>query len=126
VERVKLLADKFEDRIGKRNLSAASKLLWLSKRSGFVVYDTRTVDALALKFRKDFNRRDYESYCGAWREEYANHEEAIAEAVAGSLETLPGPRHWGVATKRLVEWSRAEWFRERVFDKYLWLIGGQL
>ena len=52
-EKVKKLTDELQAKCGSANVSAASKLLWLSFRDPFIIYDSRADDAL----RRHFNAR---------------------------------------------------------------------
>lgn len=122
-QRVVFLAEQFQGRFGRFNLSAASKLLWLRKRRPYVLLDARAKDAL-VSLGKRFDPRNYAQYVDAWREAYAEVSPTIAQASA-SLVALPDVASSvaisGPALGRLVS---QPWFHERVFDTYLWERGG--
>jgi hypothetical protein len=112
-EKVDALADRFRQEFNQRNLSAASKLLWLSKRDPFVIYDSRAVDALGEGYG------NYSAFSRAWRTQYKLHKSSIEEAVmklpeaSVFLRTRP-------SQSKLLQIIGETWFRERVFDIYLW------
>ncbi len=80
--KVMKLSERFEQDFGQFNLSAATKLLWLSYRSPYVVHDKRAVTALKRQFQHKFDSRSYAEYASAWRTEYAMAEAGIAKAIA--------------------------------------------
>lgn len=87
----------------KRNISAASKLLWLKFRHPFIIYDEMARAALGAKYH------DLCDYYGKWLEQYEQHRGEI-ESVCASL-----------ASK--AEVARERWFHERVFDNWIWTKG---
>jgi hypothetical protein len=118
--KVDKLAEKFQETFGKLNLSAASKLLWLSQREPFIIYDTRAVKALTCHFRHRLI--NYSEYSSAWREEYRKHDALIQSAV----EELPKARLFmrlPPSDYELWQMPKETWFMERVFDTFLWMIG---
>ena len=118
------LAEIFEKRFNQYNLSAASKLLWLSYSEPYVVYDNRAVTALRDEFGHRFEERDYSAYSKVWREEYVIFEGSIQSAV----EQLPTGgmfmRACPFSDQELIRGAKETWFLERVFDIFLWEIGG--
>lgn len=123
VRKVESLADKFKSAFGKRNVSAASKLLWLAGRADFVIYDQRALDALKAYFGAKIPTRNYEKYEQAWRSEFDEHDDLIRRAA----KKLPKARAFvaqnSLSNTQLQWFSTQRWFRERVFDIYLWEIG---
>ncbi len=123
-EKVDKLAKILETRFHQYNLSAASKLLWLSYREPYIVYDNRAVTALQDDFGHRFDVRDYSAYSKVWREEYISFEASIQSAV----EQLPKGRMFMRACpfsdQELVRRAKETWFLERVFDAFLWEVGG--
>ena len=119
-EKVKYLTSIFSQKFGKKNISAASKLLWLSYRSPFIVYDGRAIKALN-RFGHKFV--SYAQYSIAWRQEYAEAEDSIWSAV-GQLPSVKKFARYPISDAELVELANAQWFRERVFDMFLWETGG--
>lgn len=123
-QKVATLAQLFKEADFQHNISAASKLLWLSSRSPFVIYDSRAHDALENEFGYKTEKKDYEAYCLSWRKAYKVHKLAILDAVnrLPSVRTfLPGSTP---ADAQLLTLVNKTWFRERVFDIYLWELGG--
>jgi hypothetical protein len=122
-ERVHGLAKILERRFKRFNLSAASKLLWLSYREPYVILDSRAVNALAT-MSDGFTDRDYGAYAKVWREQYRKREALIRAAVA----TLPNARMFIRAELPpddvLLKMVSERWFLERVFDIYLWVHNG--
>ena len=120
-EKVEKLTDQLQKKFGRANVSAASKLLWLSSRDPFIIYDSRADYALRQQFKARFG--GYREYASVWRNAYVNHEAAIAKAV----EELPKARVFMRTAPPLdheiLSIARKTWFKERVFDKFLWEIG---
>lgn len=103
-------------------LSAASKLLWLRSRSPFIIFDNRAADALELE-GNEFKRRDYASYCQAWKTAYSENQNAISEALKKLPRFIEFTAAAHLGSPSLVELVSQDWFAERTFDQYLWLIG---
>jgi hypothetical protein len=122
-EKVELLASDFKTKFGKQNTSAASKLLWLSHRTPFIIYDGRAVKALR-HFGHKFD--SYTQYSNVWRNEYARFEGLIRNAV----EQLPSGRMFmrscPFSDDELLQMAKEAWFMERVFDTFLWENGGTI
>lgn len=122
-QQVSLLASAFRDADFQHNLSAASKLLWLSSRKP-IIYDSRAFTALEEEYGHKGDKKDYEAYCASWKRAYKQNKQAVLRAV----NELPKVRAFlPVATsvdKRLLALVHKQWFRERVFDVYLWELGG--
>jgi hypothetical protein len=99
-----------EDYGGGDRLSAATKLLWLLQRDPAIIYDSQARFALGAP------AGDYETYVELWRRGYRNAGPAIREACTA----LPGR-----ATKSVpfLAGVAPEWFRQRVYDIYLWSAG---
>jgi hypothetical protein len=122
-EKVDRLASELRITFGQMNVSAASKLLWLTFRDPFIIYDTRAADALSRHFRHSFS--SYEQYLQAWREEYLKIEATIRAVVtelpkARLFMRLPPP-----PDPELLRMAHETWFMERVFDIYLWEVGAR-
>jgi hypothetical protein len=116
--------EKLADELSKKfsvNTSAASKLLWLSFRDPYLIYDTRAVNGLRRHFREKFD--GYLQYSDAWRKAYKLHEAEIAK----SIEKLPKARIFMRTApppdQEIFHTARETWFKERVFDTFLWEIG---
>ncbi len=122
--KVEHLARAFKEAGFQHNLSAASKLLWFSSRKPFVIFDSRALVALETEFDHSADPRDYVAYCTSWKRAYRHHKKAIVQAVNRLPEVrafLPGDTP---ADAKLLELVNKQWFLERVFDLYLWELGG--
>jgi hypothetical protein len=121
-DNVMALATEFQNLFGKFNVSAASKLLWLTFRSPYIIYDARAVAALRSLGCK-FENKDYPKYYAAWHSRYDQHKVEI-ERAAERLTTLqPFFTTWHDSEESLRAVTRQLWFHERVFDNYLWEMG---
>jgi hypothetical protein len=103
-------------------ISAASKFLWLRRRSPVVIYDGRAVATLtALQANTG---ETYSSYRSAWRAEFPKYEVRIRSACSNlSHSSVKNFAPDGTAKIRLNSVLRTRWFHERVFDKFLWWNG---
>jgi hypothetical protein len=123
-QQVVALAACFERAGFQYNVSAASKLLWLASRKS-IIYDSRAYAALRGVYGHTASQKDYVAYCMSWRRAYKENKEAISDAV----EELPGARVFlprcGLSDNKLLALVRTSWFRERVFDIYLWERGAE-
>jgi hypothetical protein len=122
-DKVTMLAKRFKKSFGQFNLSAASKLLWLRHQSPYRIYDARAIKGLRRLTK--FDKADYRSYCEAWKREYEPRSSEISRAASGLVHLMP--RKYTAAPlltdAQLLTLVGAQWFRERVFDIYLWEIG---
>ena len=123
ISRVSGLADVFKRDFRSRNLSAASKLLWLSCRNPVVIMDLRTVTSLHNLGYK-FANKDYESYYKNWRTEYDYRYEEIKKATKKLDQIREFTTSWNRSLKDVRQDIRSDWFIERTFDLFLWEIGG--
>lgn len=113
------LAKKFEKEFERRNLSAASKLLWIRHRSPYLVYDSRALRALK-RYPLKVKSADYASYEMAWRSAYEKHKTEINKSADGLVSLQPYVKHWHPTKDSLRRLVREPWFKERVFDIALW------
>lgn len=121
-QQVAILASSFKEAGFQHNLSAASKLLWLSSRKP-IIYDSRAFTALEEEYGHKADRKDYEAYCESWRRAYKKNKQAILNAVNELPKVrafLPGATP---ADDQLLALVCKPWFRERVFDIFLWELG---
>lgn len=114
-------------------ISAASKFLWFDGNPSIRIYDTRAVIALnrLQEERKkasgiSFNKinGNYGNYVEAWEEESTAHDALVKAAIRGvgqclDYSAIPD----GEARRLALRASKTEWFRDRVFDRFLWTIG---
>lgn len=122
-QQVEILASSFKEAEFQHNISAASKLLWLSSRKP-IIYDSRAFIALEVGYGHKGRKKDYGAYCASWRRAYKENEQAILKSVNELPKVrafLPGHTP---ANDQLLSMVRKPWFRERVFDLYLWELGG--
>ena len=122
-EKVIALVQKLKTRFNRSNVSAASKLLWLSKREPFIIYDTRAVTALTRDLGHKLVEWSYSEYSNAWRKEYAKHEALIENAVEELPKARPFMRVPPASDEELLRMAKETWFMERVFDMFLWEVG---
>ena len=125
--KVSRLATSFKEAGFQHNLSAASKLLWLSSRKP-IIYDSRALAALEKEYgHKDKSKKDsekyYKEYCTSWKRAYKKNEQSVFQAV----EKLPLVRAFlpgdTPAADKLLDLVKKQWFCKRVFDIYLWELG---
>jgi hypothetical protein len=123
LEKVNRLAELLQKEFGQYNVSAASKLLWLSYRWPFIICDSRATKALKRDFRFKSADASYEEYVNAWRKEFAKHEGQIREAAKRLPEGRRFMRAYPSVNEGLLEMVAERWFIERVFDVLLWDVG---
>jgi len=122
VSRVDALADQFGEDFGSRNLSAASKLLWLRYRSPVVILDARSVAALCRLGR--LSKPDsYASYHTAWCEEFEHRQSDVSDACRKLLKVEAFTSAWRTSTSAFRSEVTTRWFAERSFDAFLWELG---
>ena len=118
IERVsEEISDRYSEKRGKKKSlpSLTTKFLWLKFRSPIIIMYSRARRALRVP------NIDLKEYYSRWREEFAKHERQIQNACA----YLPGLCEYGAfldppARGYVADISAKRWFRERVFDVYLW------
>ncbi len=98
----------------RKVLSLTTKMLWLKFRSPIIIYDGNATRALKPKPKglKDFYSK--------WQDEYGRHAAKIDEACS----VLPLAKAYcfdqSVTEEQIRDWASQRWFKERVFDVYLW------
>jgi hypothetical protein len=123
VAKVNKLASIFQSRFGQLNVSAASKLLWLSSRCPYIICDSRATKALKKQFHYKHADESYEKYVEAWRNEFTNHKKQIENAANALPRARPFTRANVPSDEDLLKMVNEPWFSERVFDVLLWDIG---
>lgn len=123
VSRVDGLSDIFKQDFGSRNLSAASKLLWLSHRNPVVILDSRSVASLGALGNK-FDPKDYAAYYECWRTEFKKRERKIKKALSKLVSIKMFTAAWYKSPGELRQDISSDWFVERTFDLFLWELGG--
>jgi len=122
--KVMALASRFRDRFNQLNLSAASKLCWLRHKLPYIIYDSRAVNALR-DLGCVIENANYAQYCECWRNEYRKREGAIMQAASRLHEVRSFLPPWHGTDAELKALATEPWFLERVFDIYLWEMGGE-
>lgn len=117
------LATNFEKTYGKYAISAASKLLWLRYRSPVIIYDLRALSWLKANGYPVKNG-SYESYRSQWLSAYNNYEIRIKDACKNLYQVKQYTHAHGIEDAEIIDISSSRWFRERVFDKFLWFNAG--
>lgn len=118
------LAKTFQDKYGDYAISAASKFLWLCERWPIVIYDSRAIRCLNKSGKVRLRSGYYEPYLNEWRRQFRQYEEAIANACADVVRIKDYSFADCMPDDALAALTTNRWFRERVFDKYLWNNGG--
>ncbi|HXM51165.1 MAG TPA: hypothetical protein VN956_25190 [Pyrinomonadaceae bacterium] len=98
--------------------SLTTEFLWLKMKSPIIIYDSRARKALGMK--ADSLRAYYEK----WRERFDSSCNEINAACASLPKVHQYSEDPELATPRYIERIASQpWFRERVFDVYLWTKG---
>ncbi len=117
--------DQFQRKLsslyGRRDLiSIASKLLWLRYRDPFIIYDSRVRNAIGV------SPGDYPEFVTAWLCHFPHLESKIPEVCRSLPNLLPYFLPYSADAVQVVRTTCSEsWFHRRVFDIYLWHIGGE-
>jgi|GEM_PF-1028608 len=125
VEKVIILAEKLSVKFKKNNLSASSKLLWLSERAPFIIYDSRARTGLSQISEYSPKAGDYVKYSELWRAAFKSNKDNILNAVNRLPEVISFLPANKLTEKQLLVMVKKTWFLERVFDNYLWELGGE-
>lgn len=113
--------NKVRDRISKKYggrgaLSATTKFLWLKMRSPIVIYDSQARKALGVD--------NIEDYYSKWRDKFDGYDRQIRDACTSLQNVHEYTKKPQVTTPEYIAETTAQpWFRERVFDVYLWQRG---
>ena len=109
------IADTLSATYGYRGvLSLTTKVLWLKVQHPIIILDSNA--RLALNVRN----ADLLTYYKTWRKEYGEQRARVAAACQALMDVRSFCLEPHLSRDKLAELSRAEWFRERVFDIYLW------
>jgi hypothetical protein len=124
IERIrKQIKDRYGGAKGKDVRSATTKFLWLKFKSPIIIFDSRALRALAD--RKKVKRPcGLSEYYNAWRGFFNDHAGDVNKACAALKEVLDFS--WNPKKAREIydsEISGQRWFKEKVFDIYLWNLG---
>jgi hypothetical protein len=118
IEAIERTRDRISRQYGHRGvLSLTTKFLWLKVKTPIIIYDSRARAALGIKATIP----DLGSYYSIWREQFDDHADEI-EVACKSLEHVVeysvDPKV--ASTDYVRDLACQQWFRERVFDNYLW------
>ena len=123
IDAVNQLAKSLMAIYGKNAISAASKFLWLKYKSPIIIYDSR-----AYNWLKSKNYRivigDYSSYYAAWLNAFSLAEPDIKEALLDLYKVKKYSQAAEYDDLAIIKLTSNRWFRERVFDKFLWFNAG--
>ena len=104
----------------RKLLSLTTKVLWLKFRSPIIIYDSRARATLRVK------GSDLGEYYKQWNLEYRKHEDEIAKACDSLKDVWEYTSNIKVANSTYVmQTAEQQWFKERVFDIYLWSRGNE-
>ena len=112
----KIYGDKKKDDSESSVLSATTKLLWVKFGSPVVIYDKQAREALGTP------DGDLSKFYTCWHQGYRKHKADIERACA-AIATMQD--HWyptwtDLDHGEIDEAISSPWFRDRVFDIYLW------
>ena len=116
---------KFEKNIknlyeGNNVLSLTTKFLWIRLKSPVIIYDSQARDALGFK------KCALTDYYDEWRNVFDGHYRDIRAACTKLPDLKPYVINGESMTKKKIrELASENWFRERVFDMYLWNKGNK-
>ncbi len=106
-------------------LSATTKFLWMLVRDPIIIYDNNAMTALG-RHNYPVDEGNYGQYVQQWQQLYAEKEEEVNEACQGLHGVRLYARHANEIDEQYIQQISAEtWFRKRVFDMYLWIVGAE-
>lgn len=119
VQSVLGIRDQLSAVYGNRDvLSATTKFLWLKVKSPIIIYDSQAKTAIGTP------SGDLAAFYDSWLTKFSDHEAEIGDACSRLSSVLSYSIDPTLATKEYVErLAQASWFRQRVFDIYLWHVG---
>ncbi len=114
------IRDQISDQYGGRNaLSLTTKFLWLKIKTPVIIYDRRARKAMNTK------SGDLHEFYTQWKEGFHSHLEEIESACRSLKKVKDYYVNPVIATEDYVDSLVSQrWFKERVFDVYLWHLGG--
>jgi len=122
--RVIHLANNFQLLGFQNNISAASKLLWLSARNPYVIFDARVASALSSMDNTAYNAQGYLEFYRAWKNGYQRDVQKIQSAIEKLPKICRSMQIRVVSDSELSLLMSKKWFKERIYDRYLWELGG--
>jgi len=116
VEKICKVEARISQKYGNKGvLSLSTKLLWLKLKSPIIIYDNQARLALGTKVG------DLDSYYNCWRKKFEVHSEEISNACERLYKMSKYAVDQDIGTKDYIQnISSEQWFKERVFDIYLW------
>jgi hypothetical protein len=113
--------DRLSSAYGDRDvLSATTKLLWVKIQTPIIIYDSQARTAIGTP------DGDLSAYYESWGSQYSDHESDITDACSRLTGVLSYIIDHSVATKSYVDSvAQTQWFKQRVFDIYLWHVGNK-
>jgi len=116
---IKKVRDEISGQYGGRDvLSLTTKFLWLKMKSPIIIYDSQARAALRAA------PGEIDEYYSLWHEKFSGHEQQIRDACASLQDVHEYTENPAIATRQYIaETAVQPWFRERVFDAYLWHLG---
>jgi len=106
-------------------LSAATKFLWFAGQHNVRILDKRAVASLSDLEQVSGIGSNYDEYRKAWENQFAAHEAEISD----TLKELPNQLSWSRISiechSTAASAFQTPWFKDRVFDKYLWIAGAE-
>jgi hypothetical protein len=98
----------------------SSKLLWLKFKDKIIIYDNLVKSALD-------GSANYSEFYDKWNERYVS----MSDEIDGVCRRLPDLAQYTlnpeITTSRFIQSVCCEqWFKNRVFDIWLWNVGSQL
>ncbi|ELI5413155.1 hypothetical protein RRJ79_004541 [Vibrio parahaemolyticus] len=108
---------------GKNAVSAASKFLWLKFKNPILIYDSRAFEWLKVRGYQ-ISVGDYASYYDAWSRAYCAVESEIDMSVKGLYKVKEYSQAYNRDEQTIKSLTSERWFKERIFDKYLWFNAG--
>lgn len=132
---VMMLAERLRDEgYGDNLISASSKFLWLRYRGGVRIYDSRAIRSIRHLLgdmedppgdidQKRFEK-SYQDYEKAWNACFEMYSDEVNSAIASLGKVKQYSLAYETPPAKFDSWINSKWFRERVFDMFLWHNGG--
>jgi hypothetical protein len=116
---IKNVRDKISAQYGGRDvLSLTTKFLWLKIKSPVIIYDSQARKAVGVA------PGNIEEYYSRWREKFNRYDQQIQDACTSLPDVHEYAENPEIATPQYIKETAAHpWFKERVFDVYLWHLG---
>lgn len=115
---------ELSNQYNKKILSVISKSAWMKHRHPVVLYDSKAYTSLR-RLRYDFRKNDYKGYYRAWMDFF--HRDEIQSELNDACAFVPTScfaqrliAHGVAKREEIREWSKSDWFRNRVVDMRLW------